>query len=63
MAATLVHAMSNPCSIGPFQDFGPGGYPHDAQRTSAVVAAVMAAVVAWLSRGSGRRREPAGVSR
>jgi uncharacterized protein len=47
LAAALFHAMSNMSSIGPFQDFGPAGYPYQAQRISTVVLAVAAAVVAW----------------
>jgi uncharacterized protein len=52
LAAALFHAMSNMSSIGPFQDFGPAGYPYQAQRISAVVLAVAAAVVAWRRRST-----------
>jgi uncharacterized protein len=44
-AAALFHAVGNLSSIGPFLDFGPGGYPYDAQRISALLTAAAAALV------------------
>jgi hypothetical protein len=47
-AATLFHAMGNLAQIGPFLNFGPGGYPYDAQRISSLILAVVAAIVTVL---------------
>jgi uncharacterized protein len=62
-AAAMAHAMMNLAWIGPFQDFGPGGYPYHAMRISALLMAVVAAVtIAWkpptLARGQQRARAP-----
>jgi membrane protease YdiL (CAAX protease family) len=48
-AAALAHAMMNLSWIGPFQDYGPGGYPYHALRISALLMAITAAIVtvAW----------------
>ena len=48
-AAALFHALGNLASIGPFLDFGPAGYPYDAQRISALVTAAAAtlATLVW----------------
>jgi hypothetical protein len=60
-ATALFHATGNLAQIGPFLDFGPGGYPLDAQRISALLlAGVAVAVVAiwgprWLTWGDVRR--------
>jgi hypothetical protein len=44
-AAALCHAMANLSSIGPFLDFGPGGFSYDAQQISGILLAVAAVVV------------------
>lgn len=48
-AAALFHATGNLGNIGPFLDFGPGGYPYDAQRISGLLIAIVASIVtlAW----------------
>jgi uncharacterized protein len=60
-AAALFHAMGNLSQLGPFLDFGPGGYPYDAQRISALILVVAAAIVtvAWGPRTLARDRRPA----
>jgi membrane protease YdiL (CAAX protease family) len=61
-AAALFHAMGNLAQIGPFLDFGPGGYPLDAQRISALllVAVAVAVIAIWgprlLTRDGGALR-------
>ena len=61
-AAAMAHAMLNLVWIGPFQDFGPGGYPYHALRISTLLMAVVAIIVtvAWgprtLARGQQRAR-------
>ncbi len=57
-AAALFHATGNLAQLGPFLDFGPGGYPYQAQRASALLMAAAAAVVtvAWGPRTLARRR-------
>jgi len=51
-AVAVFHAMVNVGEIGPFLDFGPGGYPYSAMRISALTMALLAAVVsiAWNPR-------------
>jgi len=44
---TLMHAMSNLASIGPFLYYGPAGLSLEAQRASAVVTALVAVSVMW----------------
>ena len=44
-AATLFHAMANVSQLGPFLNFGPGGYPYDAQRISGLILAGAAVIV------------------
>lgn len=48
-AVVLMHTMTNLAWIGPFLDFGSGGYSDDAMRISALIMAVAAAIVtvAW----------------
>ena len=61
-AAAMAPAMMNLVWIGPFQDFGPGGYPYHAMRISALLMAVVAVIVtvAWgprtFARGQQRAR-------
>jgi membrane protease YdiL (CAAX protease family) len=60
-AAALFHATGNLGQLGPFLDFGPGGYPYQAQRGSALLMAAAAGLVtvAWGPRTLarfGRRR-------
>jgi uncharacterized protein len=43
--AAVLHATGNLSGIGPFLDFGPAGYPYDAQRVSGLLLAGAAAVV------------------
>lgn len=59
-AATLFHAMGNLSQLGPFLDFGSGGYPYSAQRISSLIIALAAAVVtvAWGPRTLARYRGP-----
>lgn len=45
-ATALFHATGNLAQIGPFLDFGPGGFPLDAQRIAALLLTVLATVVA-----------------
>jgi membrane protease YdiL (CAAX protease family) len=47
-AVTLFHALENLSYIGPFLDFGPGGFPLDAQRISALLRTGVAAIVVIL---------------
>jgi membrane protease YdiL (CAAX protease family) len=47
-AVSLFHALENLFSIGPFFDFGPGGFPLDAQRISALIRTGVAAMVVFL---------------
>lgn len=56
--AALLHAMGNLSGIGPFLDFGPGGYPYDAQRVSGLLLPGAAAVVTavWGPRTLAGRR-------
>jgi membrane protease YdiL (CAAX protease family) len=60
-AAAMAHAMMNLSWIGPLQNIGSGGYPYHAQRISAVVLALAAAIVtvAWGPRTPGRHSKPA----
>jgi hypothetical protein len=44
-ATVLFHATGNVAQIGPFLDFGPGGYPLEAQRIAALLLAAGAVVV------------------
>lgn len=62
-AAALLHAMTNFLWIGPFLDFGPGGYPYGAQRISALLMAAAAATVTvvWGPRTLTRSAKPATV--
>jgi uncharacterized protein len=62
LAAALMHTMTNLLWIGPFLDFGPGGYPYDAQRISALLMTVAAAAVAvaWGPRTLTRTARPGG---
>jgi hypothetical protein len=48
-AAVLLHATGNLAQIGPFLDFGPGGYPLAAQRIAAllILAAATVVVLVW----------------
>jgi len=57
-AVALFHASGNLAQIGPFLDFGPGGYPLEAQRIAGLILAGVAAVVtiAWGPRTPARRR-------
>jgi uncharacterized protein len=59
-AAAMAHAVMNLVWIGPFQDFGPSGYPYHAQRISALIMAVAAAIiaVAWGPRTLARDSMP-----
>lgn len=56
-ATAVFHATGNLAQIGPFLDFGPGGYPLDAQRISALLLVGVAVVVVaywgprYLARG------------
>jgi hypothetical protein len=63
-AAALAHAMMNLSWIGPFQDYGPRGYPYHALRISALLMAIMAAIVtiAWGPRTLARHGNPAAAS-
>lgn len=45
-AVAVTHALTNLSNVGPFLDFGPGGYPYDAQRISALIVTFAAAIVA-----------------
>ncbi|MGH2614141.1 MAG: CPBP family intramembrane glutamic endopeptidase [Thermomicrobiales bacterium] len=47
-AAAVFHAMGNLSSLGPFLNFGPGGYPFAAQRISGLMLAIVAATVILL---------------
>jgi membrane protease YdiL (CAAX protease family) len=60
-AAAMAHAMMNLVWIGPFQDFGPGGYPYHAMRISALLMAVVAVIVtvAWGPRTLARGQQSA----
>ena len=44
-ATVLFHATGNIAQIGPFLDFGPGGYPLEAQRITALLLAAVATLV------------------
>jgi uncharacterized protein len=59
-AAALFHAMGNLSQVGPFLDFGPGGFPDSAQRISGLIIALTAVVVtvAWGPHRLARRRLP-----
>lgn len=59
-AAALFHTMGNLSQVGPFLDFGPGGYPYDAQRISALILASVAAIVTvvWGPRTLARHARP-----
>ena len=48
-ATVVFHATGNLAQIGPFLDFGPGGYPLEAQRIAALlfVVAAVVATIAW----------------
>ncbi|MCA9861894.1 MAG: hypothetical protein KC432_02685 [Thermomicrobiales bacterium] len=58
VATALFHATSNPARIGPVLDFGPSGYPLDAQRISALllVGLAVSIVAAWGPARLTRRR-------
>jgi membrane protease YdiL (CAAX protease family) len=65
-SAATVHAMTNVLWVGPFLDFGSGGYPYQAQAISALLMAAAAAAVTivWGPRtltrhGMGRDRRTA----
>ena len=45
LTAVLFHSMMNITQIGPFQNFGPGGFSHDAIRASSVIIALTAVLV------------------
>lgn len=64
-AVVLMHAMTNLAWIGPFLDFGSGGYPDDAMRISALIMAVAAAIVtaAWGPQTLARYSKPGRVGR
>lgn len=64
-AVVLMHAMANLAWIGPFLDFGSGGYPDDAMRISALIMAVAAAIVtvAWGPRTLAGSSKPSRVGR
>jgi membrane protease YdiL (CAAX protease family) len=47
-AAALFHATGNLAQIGPFLNFGPGGYPLDAQRIAGLLIAAAAVIVVIL---------------
>jgi membrane protease YdiL (CAAX protease family) len=47
-AVALFHAMANLAYVGPFLDFGPGGYPLDAQRIASLLIAATALIVVVL---------------
>lgn len=57
-AVVVFHAMTNLCNIGPLTDFGPAGFPLEAQLISALVLAFAAAIVvfAWGPRTLARPR-------
>jgi hypothetical protein len=57
-ATVVFHATGNLAQIGPFLNFGPGGYPLAAQRIAALLLVVVAAVVAvvWGPRTLARNR-------
>jgi membrane protease YdiL (CAAX protease family) len=57
-ATVVFHATGNLAQIGPFLNFGPGGYPLAAQRIAALLLVVAAAVVAvvWGPRTLARNR-------
>ena len=57
-ATVLFHATGNLAQIGPFVDFGPGGYPLEAQRIAALLlaAVAIAITVAWGPRTLARYR-------
>ena len=57
-ATVMFHATGNLAQIGPFLDFGPGGYPLEAQRIAAVLFVVVAVVVTavWGPRTLARYR-------
>jgi membrane protease YdiL (CAAX protease family) len=44
-ATALFHATGNFAQIGPFLDFGPGGFPLDAQRIAALLLATVAVAI------------------
>jgi uncharacterized protein len=57
-ATVVFHAAGNLVQIGPFLDFGPGGYPLEAQRIAALLLVVVAVVVTvvWGPRTLARSR-------
>jgi membrane protease YdiL (CAAX protease family) len=57
-AATVFHATDDLSTVGPFLDFGPGGYPFDAVRISGLLLTGAAAVVTvlWGPATLARRR-------
>jgi membrane protease YdiL (CAAX protease family) len=57
-ATVLFHTTGNLTQIGPFLDFGPGGYPLAAQRIAALLLALLALVVVlvWGPRTLGREQ-------
>ncbi|HET7093574.1 MAG TPA: CPBP family glutamic-type intramembrane protease [Thermomicrobiales bacterium] len=59
-AVTLLHATSNLGSVGPFLDFGPAGFPYDAQLISGSITAAVAVfvVIFWEPRTLARFRLP-----
>lgn len=64
VAAVLFHATMNLANLGPVVDFGPAGFPLEAQRLSALLLAATAALAAaGLRRRDRRSRAAAAVSR
>jgi hypothetical protein len=57
-ATVVFHATGNLAQIGPFLDFGRGGYPIEAQRIAALLLVAVAVVVtlAWGPRTVARTR-------
>jgi membrane protease YdiL (CAAX protease family) len=57
-AVALFHAMANLAYVGPFLNFGPGGYPLEAQRIASllITAAAVIVVVLWGPRTLARYR-------
>jgi hypothetical protein len=57
-ATVMFHATGNLAQIGPFLNFGPGGYPLEAQRIAALlfVAVAIVVTVAWWPRTLARTR-------
>ncbi len=62
-AAAAVHAMTNVLWVGPFLDFGSGGYPYQAQAISALIMAAAAAIVTVACRPRTLTRQEEGQDR